>query len=213
MFDTILARGFEPRTIAVAARTIGGCYQACFYPDTRPLIGLAIFSVMPQDDGYRVAAEARSLREDELPSVLLAWLEERIPNAGAIVSWDHWRSLPARLTALATERHPRIREAATDTAGRWRDLPRSLTWHLRHARAASMPCLCLTGDPEPCRPRLPVELLPDPVVTEKSLITEAMRGWTTWASLFGGCDSADLPAQRALAAVRDWSNARTSAAG
>lgn len=29
MYDTIMARSFEPRATAIAARTIGGCYQAC----------------------------------------------------------------------------------------------------------------------------------------------------------------------------------------
>ena len=213
MFDTIMARGFEPRATAIAARTIGGCYQACYYPDTRPLIGLAVFSVIPADDGHRFTADARALRDDELPDVLLGWLEERMPADGAIISWDHWWSLPARLTALADDGRVRIGAAATDTASRWHDLPRSLTWHLRHARAAAMPCLCTTGDPAPCRPALPAVLLPDPAITEQTLISEAVRGWTTWASLFRDFDAAGSPAQQALTAARDWSAARTADAG
>lgn len=213
MFDTIMARGFEPRATAIAARTIGGCYQACYYPDTRPLIGLAVFSVIPLDDGYRFTADARAIRDGELPDVLLGWLDKRVPADGAIISWDHWWPLPARLIALTDDRHARTRTAAAGTATRWRDLPRSLTWHLRHARAAAMPCLCPTGDTAPCRPALPAELLPDPAVTERSLIDESMRGWTTWASLFRDFDDAISPAQLALTAARDWSAARIADAG
>jgi hypothetical protein len=204
MFDTIMARGFSPRATAIAARTIGGCYQACFYPDARPLIGLAIVSVTPEGAGFACHAEALALRDDELPGVLLDWLEARLPEDGVLLSWDHWWPLPARLEALAGERHPRLRAAAADSDERWRDLPRSMTWHLRHAPAASMPCLCGPTPAEACRPRLPAVLLPDPAVTEQTLIDEALRGWTSWARLFADFDDAAHPANVALAAARDW---------
>ncbi len=210
MLDTITSRGFEPRATAIAARTIGSCYQMCHHPDTRALVGLAIFSVTPTNGSYIFTTDTRTLRKDEQPPVLLDWLEEQMPADGAIVSWDHWRSLPRRLMALADDSHPRTRSAAAETEGRWRDLPRSMTWHLRHARAAAMPCLCLVGDPEPCRAQLPAVLLPDPIVTEETLIAEAVRGWTTWARLFGDFDDADHPGQRALAAAREWAATPTT---
>lgn len=213
MLDTIMTRGFEPRATAIAARTIGGCYQMCFQPDTRPLVGLAIFSVTPIEGGHRFTTEARVLGEGELPDTLLGWLEERIPDDGAIVSWDHWLPLPARLSMLANDRHSRIRAAVADMAGRWRDLPRSMTWHLRHARSPSMPCLCGPGEPEPCQARLPAALLPDPAVTVQTLVDEAMRGWTTWARLSCDFDDTDHPAQRALAAARDWAANPSATAG
>jgi hypothetical protein len=213
MLDTITSRGFEPRATSIAARTIGGCYQMCFYPDTRPLIGLAVFSVTPTPDGHCFSTEARVLGEGELPETLLGWLEDRIPSGGAIISWDHWLSLPARLSALASDRHPRTGAAAGATDGRWRDLPRSLSWHLRHAQATAMPCLCGPGEVEPCHARLPTALLPEPRLTEQTLAEEAMRGWATWARLFADFDDTDHPAQRALAAARGWSAHRATAAG
>lgn len=213
MFDTIMARGFSPRATAIAARTIGGCYQACYYPDARPLIGLAVVSVAPVEGRYAYRTEARALRNDELPGVLLDWLEERLPDDGAFISWDHWWPLPARLKALAGERHPRIRDAAADTAGRWRDMPRSMSWPLRHAPAAAMPCLCGPTPAEACRPQLPAALLPDPAVTEQTLIDEGLRGWTTWARLFADFDDAAHPANVALAAARSWAPSQVSTAG
>lgn len=208
MILDIEARGFSPRATVIAARTIGSCYQMLFRPDSRPLIGLALFSVMPVGDDFRFEAEMRVLRDGELPAALLDWLEPRVPAEGAILSWDHWWPLPARLAALATAEHPRIQAAAAETEGRWRDLPRAYSWHLKHARATAMPCLCGPGDPGPCGPRLPAALLPDPQVTERTLIDEAMRGWTSWAHGFGDFDDATHPAQRALAAHRAWTAAQ-----
>lgn len=202
-FDTIMERGFSPRAAAIAARTVGACYQQCCWPDSRALIGLAIFSVTPNDESVDFAVETAVLRDDALPGTLLDWLEARLPEDGAILSWDHWWSLPARLRALATPRHPRLQAAAGDIEGRWRDMPRSMTWHLKHDRAHSVPCLCIAGDPV-CTPALPSVFLPDPAVTERTLADEAMRGWVTWARLHGDFDGAAHPAHRALAAHRAW---------
>jgi len=201
-FD-IEARGFMPRATAIAARTVATCYQQCFRPNNRPLIGLALFSVIPDGASFRFEAEARALRDDELPPVLLDWLEERIPHGGAILSWDHWQSLPRTLTALASA-HPKIAAAAAQTDDRWRDLPHSLAWHLKHANAPGVPCLCIADDPS-CEQILPACFLPDPDFTERTLIEEAMRGWTSWARLFCEFDDADHPARRALDAARGWS--------
>jgi hypothetical protein len=202
--DTIEARGFSPRVTAIAARTVATCYQQCFRPNHQPMIGLAIFSVTPEGGGYRFDSEARALRDDELPDVLLDWLAPRVPADGAILSWDHWQSLPNTLSKLATD-HPAIAEAAAQTDKRWRDMSRVLTWHLKQGRAPGVPCLCITGDPAPCVQQLPAVFLPDPDVTERTLIEEAMRGWVTWARLFANFDDADHPANRALAAHRAWS--------
>jgi hypothetical protein len=201
--DTIETRGFSPRATAIAARTVGACYQQCCWPDTRAMIGLAIFSVTPSGDNFDFAVETSALRDDQLPGTLLDWLEQRLPEEGAILSWDHWWSLAARLRALATDNHPRIRATAADTEGRWRDMPRSITWHLKHARANAVPCLCIKGDPD-CTRALPSVFLPDPAVTERTLAEEAMRGWVTWARLHGDFDDAAHPAHRALAAYRGW---------
>ncbi|EZP73065.1 hypothetical protein BV96_01255 [Sphingomonas paucimobilis] len=204
--DTIEARGFAPRVTAIAARCVATCYQQCFRPDNRPLIGLALFSVTPEAGSFSFHAEARALRDDELPGVLLDWLEPRIPQQGAIVSWSHWHSLPRKLAALAGD-HPTIATAAAETEGRWRDLPYSLSWHLKHANAQGVPCLCLANDPEPCAQQLPACFLPDPDFTERSLVDEAMKGWVSWARLFGDFDDADHPARRAITAWRDWAPA------
>lgn len=88
-----------------------------------------------------------------------------------------------------------------------------MIWHLRHARATAMPCLCGPGEKEPCRPRLPAALLPNPVATEQALIDEAVRGWATWARLFVDFTDIEQPAQRALAAAREWGAQRTPSAG
>ena len=157
-------------------------------------------------DVYPVSPEtqARALRHDELPDILLDWLEPRIPEEGALLSWDHWQTLPVKLSSLAHD-HPAIATAALETEGRWRDLPRSYSWHLKQAVAQSMPCLCAPRDPAPCVQRLPAALLPDPDLTEATLIDEAARGWVTWARQFGAFDDAEHPARRALAAYQAWS--------
>lgn len=201
--DTIMERGFSPRATAIAARTVAACYQQCCWPDSRALIGLAVFSVTPSGETFDFAVKTAVLRDDALSGTLLDWLEARLPEDGAILSWDHWWSLPARLRALATTRHPRLQAAAGETEGRWRDMPRSMTWHLKHDRAQSVPCLCIAGDLA-CTPALPSVFLPDPAVTERTLADEAMRGWVTWARLHGDCDDAAHPAHRALAAHRAW---------
>ena len=203
-FDTIEARGFSPRATAIAARTVATCYMQCFHQDNRPLIGLALFSVIPDGEAYRFETQARALRHDELPDILLDWLEPRIPEEGALLSWDHWQTLPVKLSSLAHD-HPAIATAALETEGRWRDLPRSYSWHLKQAVAQSMPCLCAPRDPAPCVQRLPAALLPDPDLTEATLIDEAARGWVTWARQFGAFDDAEHPVRRALAAYQAWS--------
>lgn len=86
MTDTILARGFTPAATAIAVRTIGSCYAMGFRPDDRPMIGVGVFTVMPENGAYRFDAEARALRDGELPPALLDWLEQRMPERGSVIS-------------------------------------------------------------------------------------------------------------------------------
>lgn len=200
--DTIEPRGFEPRATAIAIRTIGSCYVMRFRPDTRPIIGIGLLQVTPDGDGYHFDADARALRDGELPDELLGWLEERMPASGAVVSYDNWGSVPGRLAAIApADTYPRIAAAAADTDGRWRDLPKWMTWHLRQGRAQAMPCLCPQGQMQDCTPELLACVLPEIETTERELTQEAVRGWTAWASGFGDFDDATHPARRALKAL------------
>ncbi len=203
---TIEAREFAPASIALAVRTIGACAAAGHRPDGRLLCGIGVLSVAPEGDGLRFSADARCLGEHERPAALLDWLEPQIPASGAVISWSNWGSVPRRLAALTdAKRHPRITVAATDVAGRWRDLPRSHTWHMRQARAAHLPCLCPLGTPvDECEAPAPAVLLPDPDATSAELIGEAIAGWQCWARAFGHFDDAGHPAQAALRALARW---------
>lgn len=204
---SIEARGYAPASIALAARTIGACPAAKNRPDARILCGLGLLSVMPAEGGgFIFTTDARCLGEGDTVADLLEWLEPRIPAASNCVSWDNWGSVPRRLLALADPaRHPNIMSAAADTAGRWRDMPRGHTWHLRQARAALMPCLCPAGTRvDECDGAMPAYLLPDPVPTATELIGEAIAGWQCWARAFGDFDDADEPAQAALRALDCW---------
>ncbi|USI73519.1 hypothetical protein [Sphingomonas morindae] len=200
--DTTDPRGFEPRATAIAVRTMGACYAMRFRPDTRPLIGIGLFHVTPDGAGFRFDGEARALREGELPECLLDWLETRLADRGAIVSYDNWGSVPKRLSAIARpDLYPHVACAAADTNGRWRDLPRWQTWHLRQAVAQAMPCLCPQGKMQDCVPSLLACVMPQPELTERQLIDEAARGWTAWARGFGAFDDDAQPASRALKAL------------
>ena len=200
-------RSFAPASIALAARTIGACPAALHRPDARILCGVGMLSVTPENGGgYRFSAEARCLGEGDKVADLLDWLELRTPAAGAVISWDNWGSVARRLLALADPAsHPHIVSAASDTAGRWRDMPRGHTWHMRQARAMLMPCVCPLGTRvDECDAAMPTVLLPDPATTAAELICEAVAGWQTWARMFGDFDDADHPAQAALRAFDRW---------
>jgi hypothetical protein len=204
---SIERRGFAPASIALAARTIGACPAAKNRPDARILCGIGLVSVTPDDgSGFTINTDARCLGEGDAVANLLDWLEPRIPKNDTVISWQNWGSVPHRLLALADPaRHPRIVAAAADTAGRWRDLPRGHSWHLRQARAGLMPCLCPLGTRvDECDGAMPAYLLPDPVTTATELIGEAIAGWRTWARGFGAFDDAYHPAQAALRALDRW---------
>lgn len=210
---TIEARQFVPASIALAVRTIGACPAAGHRPDARLLCGIGLLSVEPEGDSYRFSADARCLGEGDTVPDLLDWLEPQFPASGAVISWSNWGSVPRRLAALAEpQRHPRIATAATDVAGRWRDLPRSFTWHMRQARAVHMPCLCPLGTPvDECTAAAPTVLLPNSETTAAALIGEAIARWQCWAGVFGNFDDADHPAQSALRALARWRADRTNA--
>jgi hypothetical protein len=211
---SIEERGYAPASIALAIRTIGACPAAKHRPDARILCGIGLLSVTLEDGGgHALTTDARCLGEGDTPVDLLDWLEPCIPAASGIVTWDNWGSVPRRLLALADPaRHPRIIAAATDTAGRWRDMPRGHTWHVRQARAHLMPCLCPRGTPvDECDAAMPTVLLPDPATSAIELIGEAIAGWRTWTAGFGDFDDAGHPAQAALHALDRWRAAQPAA--
>lgn len=204
---SIEQRGFAPASIALAVRTIGACPAAGHRPDARILCGIGLLSVTPDDaGGYRFCSDSRCLGEGDIPQDLLDWLEPRIPAAGGIISWHNWGSVPRRLLALAEQtRHAHIVAAAADTVGRWRDMPRGHTWHIRQARAMLMPCVCPLGTRvDECDAEMPTVLLPNPATTAAELIGEAIAGWQCWARGFGDFDDANHPAQAALRALDRW---------
>jgi hypothetical protein len=204
---SIDARGFAPASIALAVRTIGACPAALNRPDGRILCGIGLLSVAPHPDGgYRFSTEARCLGEGDTPRDLIDWLEPQIPQAGAVISFESFGSVPHRLLALVDPaKHPGIMTAAADTAGRWRDLPYEHTRHIPQVQANLMPCLCPPRTPvDECEAAMPLYLLPHPVTTAVELIGEAIAGWQCWARLFGDFDDADHPARSALRALDCW---------
>ena len=204
---SIEERGYAPASIALALRTIGACPAAGHRPDARILCGIGMLTVTTDyAGGHHFSSDARCLGEGDLPNDLLDWLEQRIPASGGIISLDNWGRVPRRLLALADSAwHPRIIQAAADTIGRWRDLPRGHAWYLRQARAMLMPCTCPLGTPvDECDAAMPIVLLPDPATTAVELVNEAIAGWKCWARLFGDFDDADHPAQAALHALDRW---------
>lgn len=204
---SVEARGFAPVSIGLALRTVATCPAAGHRPDARLLCGIGTLTVMPDDDGsYRFSTDARCLGEGDTVRDLLDWLEPQLPATQTVVSWDNWGSVPRRLLALADPaRHPGIVAAAADTAGRWRDLPRAHTPHLRQAKAMPLPCFCgPNADFEACDAATPLYLLPDPGIAAEQLIGEAIAGWRAWAAGHGYFDDAEHPAQIARRALDRW---------
>lgn len=204
---TIEARGFAPSAAAIALRTAGACPAMRYRPDFRVIAAIGLFIVNHSDgDCYTFQTATRHLQEGETTADLLAWAEQHLPGEGAIVSWSSWGSTPGRLAKLADrELHPRLSAAAQDTAGRWRDLPQSLTWHLRQARSWPVPCICGPELYSPdCTATAPVYLLPAEDVTAPELIAEAIAGWQAWARLFHDFDDDRHPSAQALKALDAW---------
>lgn len=204
---SIEQRGYAPASIVLAVRTIGACPAAGHRPDARLMCGIGLLSVTSENGGgYVFATHARCLGEGDTPLSILDWLEQHVATTGGIISWSNWGSVPRRLLALADPtRHPNVVSAAADTAGRWRDMPRGHTWHVRQACAHLMPCVCPLGTPvDECDGAMPTVLLPDPATTAAELIGEAIAGWQCWARSFGDFDDAGHPAQFALRALDRW---------
>lgn len=211
---SIEARGFAPVSIALAVRTISACFAALHRPDNRILTGIGLLaSTLDSAGDYAFALDARCLEDGDGIIDLLDWLEDRLSDDGAIVSWPNWGSVPARLIALANpDRHRRIVAAAADTAGRWRDMPQGHVWHLKQARANAMPCLCGSSvRVDECDGAMPMALLPDPNTTAQQLKREAIAGCQAWARGFGAFDDHAHPAQRALRALDRWQAPRSPA--
>lgn len=210
---TVEARGFAPFSIGLAVRTVATCYAMQHRPDDRALCGVGMVTVRPDAAGtYSVGTAARCLQESETPADLLDWLNDRLPHEAAIVSFNNWGSVPRRMLALANaDRHSHLIEAANDTAGRWRDLPRGHTWHVRQSRASAVPCLCPpAAQTTDCQAVTPAGLLPDPDITAGQLIGEAVAGWQSWARDFGDVDDDAHPARQALRALDRWRLRETS---
>lgn len=210
---SIEARGFAPNSIALAVRSIGACFAALHRPDNRILTGIGLLAVSLDASDFAFATDARCLEDGDGIIDLLDWLEDLLPDEGAVISWPNWGSVPARLLALANpDRHPRIVAAAADTAGRWRNMPQGHVWHLKQARANAMPCLCSASvRVDECDGAMPMALLPDPDTTAEQLKQEAMAGWQAWARGFGAFDDDHHPAQRALRAFNRWQANRSLA--
>lgn len=200
--DNIVARGFEPSSTTIVLRTIGACPVMRFHPDNRPIIGIGLFSVRHESTEHLFSFEAKALRDGELPDVLMDWLEARIPDSQAIISASNFGSVFRRLTHLADEQYPRLAAACRNDGGRWRDLPRSMTWYLKQNGANAMPCLCKPGEISNCWPELPACLLPDPAATERQLMQEAAEAWHCWANTFGDLNDHSHPARRAIRDLR-----------
>lgn len=204
---SIDTRGYTPVSVSIALRTIGACFAARHRPDDRILTGVGLLSVTRDGCGQpRFATAARCLHEGEAVADLLDWLEPQLPRDHAVISWHNWGSVPRRLLALADpSRHPQIIAAARDIAGRWRDMPRGHSWHLRQARAQAMPCLCGPDVRiDECTGATPAALLPDQLTTATELIGEAIAGWQAWARPLGDFDDPGHPAQAALRALDIW---------
>lgn len=211
---SIDARDYAPVSISLAVRTIGACFGARHRPDNRFMTGIGLLSVTQDDGGQpHFATAARCLHEGEKVADLLDWLEPRLSDAPAVISWDNWGSVPRRLLALADPlHHPEIVAVARDTENRWRDMPRGHTWHLRQARGQAMPCLCGPDVRiDECDGATPAVLLPNPITTATELIDEAIAGWQSWARPFGDFDDHSHPAQAALRAFDIWRAGQRSA--
>ncbi|GAY20984.1 hypothetical protein [Sphingobium fuliginis] len=203
---SITHRGFAPHSIAISLRTAGCCHGMRHRPDCRILAGIGLLSVQPGiDGGFSIEADATYLQPGDIATDLLDWLNDRVPDDGAIVTWDKWWPAARRLAALADpERHPVLAAAAGDTAGRWRELPAADTWYLRQARAMPVPCICDAGvQVADCHSTVPLSLLPDAEIAIPQLKLEAIAGWLAWARQFADFDLDPIAAQ-AVRALEIW---------
>lgn len=196
--------GFSRAATAIALRSAGTCPYLGFQPLARPVIGIGMLSVTPRADaGYAFQTCAMVLRDGALPGTLADWLEPRLPETGAIISWEPDGSLPWKLRGLIDPvRHCRIAQFAHDPGERLRALSAADMRARPKAQSPSVPCFC--RDSSGCAPQLPAFFLPDPDRLEAELIGEAEAAWCAWAGLLAPFDAADHPARAALRALREW---------
>ena len=203
---SIQDRGFAPHSLAISLRTAGCCFGMLHRPDSRIVAGIGLLLVRPDDvGGFSFEADATYLQPGDMATDLLDWLDARIDEQAAIITWDKWWPASRRLAALADpERHPVLLAAAGDTAGRWRELPAAETWYLRQARALPVPCICDAGvQVADCHSTVPLSLLPDADIAMPQLIGEAVAGWLAWARQFSDFDADPIAAQ-AVHALETW---------
>lgn len=203
---SIQDRGFAPHSIAISIRTAGCCFGMLHRPDSRIVAGIGLLLVQPDDvGGFSIEADATYLQSGDTAIDLLDWLDARIGERAAIISFDRWWPVARRLAALADpERHPVLLAAAGDTAGRWRELPAADTWYLRQARALPVPCICDAGvQVADCHSTVPLSLLPDAEIAMPQMKQEAIAGWLAWARQFADFDVDPIAAQ-AVRALEAW---------
>jgi hypothetical protein len=211
MFTDLLrleAQGFSRASTAIALRSVATCPNLFFRPLSRPMIGVALLSVVPEaGGGFHFHAQATALREGALPATLADWIEPRLPATGPLVSWETDDTLVTKLRGIVdTDRHPRLAALVADPGERLRVLPHAVMGRHRRGTAPGVPCFCRCA--AECRPELPACFLPDPAQTECELVDEAETAWAMWADLHAAFDDHAHPARIALRGLAERRRAR-----
>jgi hypothetical protein len=211
MFTDLLrleAQGFSRASTAIALRSIATCPNLFFRPMSRPVIGVALLSVVPEAGGtFHFHAQATALRGGALPATLADWIEPRLPATGPLISWETDDTLVTKLRGIVDKIfQPRLAALVADPGDRLRVLPRVLMGHHRRRTAPSVPCFCRCS--AECQQELPACLLPDPDQTERELIDEAETAWAMWADLHAPFDDHAHPARIALRGLAERRRAR-----
>lgn len=197
--DSFAALPFTRAATVITLRIISVCPSLLFQPLGRPPIGIALFSVVPHAEGFEFHERAHALRDDALPETLIAWLEERLPATGAVLTLEHDHLVHILGGASNPACHPRVTALVRDGAKRLRVVPHTAVRHVVGLPALGMPCLCRAG--EDCTPQLPGFFLPDPDETEVGLIRVAKATWKRWAEQHAVWAEDDHPARVALGAL------------
>lgn len=207
--DSFALLPFTRAATVITLRTISVCPGLVFQPLGSPPIGVGLFSVVPQADGFAFHAQAHALRNDALPDTLLDWLEERLPATGAVLTRerDHLRHILRG--ASDAVRHPRVAALVRDDAERLRVVPDAAMRYVAALPALGMPCLCRAG--EDCTLQLPAFFLPDPDETEAGLIRVAQAIWRRWAEQHAAWAGHDHPSRVALQALADRASSAVDA--
>lgn len=199
--DSFALSPFTRAATVITLRTISVCTGLTFQPLGSPPIGVGLFSVVPQADGFAFHAQAHALRDDALPDTLLDWLEDRLPATGAVLTRERDHLRHTLRGASDAARHPRVTALVRDGAERLRVVPHAAMRHVPGLPALGMPCLCRAG--EDCTLQLPGDFLPDPDETEIGLIRVAQATWKRWAEQHAAWAEHDHPARVALQALAD----------